>query len=370
MRFLAIGIGKAGSRIVNELVETEKKMPTKTFTPLVFNTSKADSIGLNNIKDDRKFIVGESLRGQGTGGDSKLGAEVAAEEIDKITSRIEQYQRSEHDAILLVAGLGGGTGGGMLPVFARELSDRSDVPIYGLGVLPSRDEGEVYALNAARSIKTSIGDLNGLILVDNSAFVSPREGSSGYEKVNKEIAKRMTLLSRAGEVSPGGEVGEKIIDASEVLNTIGRGGITTLGYSMEQVETKKGFLGILKRKEEVGDLGKTTRIVSIIRRAVKGKLTLPCDYRSAERALVLVAGSPELLSRMGTDKARKWLESEIVGHDVRAGDYPIPRAHFVAAVVALSGLTDVPRIRELFEVASEFQRKEEESRRGFDLPPL
>ena len=34
-----------------------------------------------------------------------------------------------------------------------------------------------------------------------------------------------------------------------------------------------------------------------------GRLTLPCDYSTAERALVLLAGPPDEMDRKGVEKA-------------------------------------------------------------------
>jgi ferredoxin len=43
---------------------------------------------------------------------------------------------------------------------------------------------------------------------------------------------------------------------------------------------------------------KTAKIIALVRRAMLGRLTLPCDYSSAERALVLIAGPPEEMDRV------------------------------------------------------------------------
>ncbi|RLG71149.1 MAG: cell division protein, partial [Methanobacteriota archaeon] len=194
-------------------------------------------------------------------------------------------------------------------------------------------------------------------------------------EINREIVRRFGLLARAGETAfqTGERVGENVVDASEVLYTIGRGGITSLGYASERIK-KEGLGGFFKRKKpefgSMGEAGKATRIIGLVRRAVRGKLTIECDHTSAERALVLVSGPPEYLTRRGTDKARKWLEDEIVGSEIRGGDYPIPGADAVAVVVALSGLTEVPRIKEMFEHASEVKEKLEKAhemgKRRFD----
>jgi len=72
----------------------------------------------------------------------------------------------EIDAFLVVAGLGGGTGSGGAPVIARHLKRIHTEPVYGLGILPGSDEGGIYTLNAARSLKTFVDEVDNLMLFD------------------------------------------------------------------------------------------------------------------------------------------------------------------------------------------------------------
>jgi cell division GTPase FtsZ len=88
-----------------------------------------------------------------------------------------------------------------------------------------------------------------------------------------------------------------------------------------------------------------------------GRLTVPCDVTTAEKALVLVAGPPGHLDRKGVEKARIWIEELIEGTEVRGGDYPVPGSKYVADVVVLSGVSDIPRIKELQKQAVEAQEK-------------
>ena len=61
-----------------------------------------------------------------------------------------------------------------------------------------------------------------------------------------------------------------------------------------------------------------------------GRLTLPCDYSTAERALVLLAGPPDEMDRKGVEKAKNWVEENIAGVEVQGGDYPV-NSEYVAA---------------------------------------
>jgi cell division GTPase FtsZ len=280
---------------------------------------------------------------------------VADDDLGDVMNAVDGVAIHEVDAILVVAGLGGGTGSGAGPVIARELRRRYTEPVYGLGILPGRDEGSIYSLNAARSFMTFVEHVDILMVFDNDAW---REGAeslrAGYERINEEIARRLGVLFSAGEIWPGQTVAESVVDASEVINTLGSGGISTVGYAATPVSRPERRLFSRKRTPpDVGDA--TNRILSTVRRAALGRLTLPCELSSTERALLVVSGPAEYLDRRGIERARRWIEDVTGSMEVRGGDSPLD-SDFVAASVLFSGVTDVPRIEELKQVAVETQR--------------
>jgi len=116
-------------------------------------------------------------------------------------------------------------------------------------------------------------------------------------------------------------------------------------------------MGILSRlggkRAEVDELDAVNRITSTVRRAVLGRLTLPRDIHSAGRALVVVSGPPEYLSRKGIENARRWLEESTGTMEIRGGDYPVPDSEHVAALVVLSGIRNAPRLDGLDAIAVE-----------------
>ena len=117
-----------------------------------------------------------------------------------------------------------------------------------------------------------------------------------------------------------------------------------------------GIKSTLKKREATEEVllgeDRTAKIISLVRRAMLGRLTLPCDFSTAERALVLVAGPPDELDRKGIEKAKSRVEENIAGVEVRGGDYPV-NSNYVAAVVLLSTIGNAPRIRELTDIARE-----------------
>jgi len=358
MKLVLVGVGQAGGKVMEAIVAYDRRAEVGFVEDAVaVNTARADLLGLAATPLDRRVLIGGArLRGHGAGADNELGATVAAEDLGEVMRAVEDVAIHEVDAVLVIAGLGGGTGSGAAPVIARELRRRYAEPVYGLGILPSRTEGSIYALNAARSFVTFVEQVDGLLLFDNDAW---REGGeslhTGYERLNEEIARRLGVLFSAGEVREGQAVGESVVDASEIINTLGSEGVSTVGYAATAVDRPKPRLFARKRPApDVGD--STNRVLATVRRAALGRLTLPCELGGVERALLLVAGPSEYLDRRGIERARRWLEERTGSMEVRGGDYPLD-SNYVAAVVLLSGVTDVPRIEELKAVAVETQRR-------------
>jgi cell division GTPase FtsZ len=174
--------------------------------------------------------------------------------------------------------------------------------------------------------------------------------------MNEKLVRRLMILFGAGEVSPGGDVAESVVDASEIINTLSNSGVSTIGFATaplrEEEQAKGGLLSRLSGKNQPESNADPNRVVSLVRKATLGRLTLPVNVDSTERALVIVAGPTRVLSRKGVEKSRKWLEEETNSMEVRGGDYPL-NSSSVAGLVLLSGVTDVPRIKHLQAVAIE-----------------
>ncbi|MFB6110081.1 MAG: tubulin/FtsZ family protein [Halodesulfurarchaeum sp.] len=365
-----IGIGQAGGKILDKFLEYDQRTGSGIVRSAVaVNTAKADLMGLENVSEDNRILIGQSrVKGHGVGAKNELGAEIAEEDIDEIQGAIDNIPVHEIDAFLIIAALGGGTGSGGAPVLAKHLKRIYTEPVYGIGVLPGKDEGGIYTLNAARSFQTFVNEVDNLLVFDNDAWRKSGESiEGGYDEINDEIVTRFGILFGAGEVQSGSDVGESVVDSSEIINTLAGGGVSTVGYASETVENRSsgGFLSKLTGNSgsETEDSANTTnRITSLVRKAALGRLTLPCEIEGTERALLVVAGPTSYLNRKGIERGRKWLEEQTGSMEVRGGDYPVDDSQQVAAVTLLSGITNVPRIKELQGKAVEAQENIDEIR--------
>ena len=362
MRVFFIGFGQAGGKVVDMFIEQDKRLQTQNFRGIAVNTARTDLLGLDNIELKDRLLIGQTVvKGHGVGTDNVTGARVTADEIDSIINAIDSRGTHDVDAFVIVAGLGGGTGSGGSPVLARHLKRIYREPVYAIGILPAPEEGRLYSYNAARSLSTLVNETDNTFIFDNSAWKNEGESvKDAYTRLNDEIVRRFGVLFRAGEVGKAG-VGEMVVDSSEVINTLRGGGISTVGYAISEkvsprTKQSQGLLsGILRKRERAEEVlitgeDKSAKIIALVRRAMLGRLTLPCDYSTAERALVLLAGPPDEMDRKGVEKSKSWVEENIAGVEVRGGDYPV-ESDYIAAVVVLATLGNAPRITDLMEIA-------------------
>jgi cell division protein FtsZ len=106
------------------------------FAGVEFLAVNTDAQALDACMTPAKFVLGASrARGLGAGGDPELGRAAAEEDLEKIRSFC-----AGADIIFLLAGLGGGTGTGAAPVFAR-VARESGALVLALVTLPFDFEG-------------------------------------------------------------------------------------------------------------------------------------------------------------------------------------------------------------------------------------
>ncbi|MFB6309154.1 MAG: tubulin/FtsZ family protein [Haloarculaceae archaeon] len=360
MNLALIGFGNAGGKIVDRLIAFERETGRSLSTfALAVNSAAVDLAKLDRVPDDHRLIIGqthERVKGRGVGANPELGAEITRRDLIEIERSLDGVPIHETDGFLVVAALGGGTGSGGAPVLAERLREVYDESVYGLGVLPSTDEGGRPSFNAARSIQSFADATDNLLLFDNDTWRRTADSvEAGYEQTNRELARRFVTLLAAGELD-GSQVSETAMDASDIHRTLSTGGVSTLAFSQTDIDSAtrngRGLIGRLRDGEGEPEEGEVAmKIHGTVRKAVQSRLTCPADVSSAERALIVVSGPPAELSQKGLQRARQWVEEETDSVEVLAGDDPRQGVDTLSAVVLLSNVTDVPRIDALQEQA-------------------
>ncbi|WP_336328406.1 tubulin/FtsZ family protein [Halovenus sp. HT40] len=362
MKLATIGVGNAGTKILDRMLEFEQETGRNLCRhALAINTARTDLAKPDYIPEDRRVLIGDThqqAKGHGVGGDVDVGADVAQTDIEEIRRAFDDVEIHDVDALLVSAGLGGGTGSGAGPVVIDELQKMYDEPVYGLGVLPGEYEGGRPALNAARSLQSFVTKVDNFIAFDNDAWRARDQTiEEGYDEMNQELATRIVTLLAAGEQDDT-DIAENAMDSSDIMRTLDTGGVSSIGYAASALDGQEGLLNKFRNGEEIDDdSSDAAKIKGLVRRAVNSRLTIPCEVSSADRALIVLSGPPETFARKGVESARQWLEQEADTVEVLAGDDPRQNASHLAAVVLLSNVTETPRIDEIQNQAVDAQNK-------------
>lgn len=360
MRIAAIGIGRAGSRVVEALWrDNETRQTPYLAAACALDTDKKTLDGLRSLPADHRHSFGlAETGGTGTGGDRPAG--VAAVEENKIETRraIDPYITSDVDAILLIAGLAGGTGGGATPHIADGLREVYQQPVYAVSILPAGDDADA-ANNTLQSLRSLQSVTDGHFLFDNDYWLGGGESiEENADSLNKTLADRLGTLCSAGEVDGSKTVGQSVVDTNEITATVSESGFVVLGHASQDVQMDRdtGNTSLLERvrntilgggKQDVDKVAAYNIIETALREAVWGKLTIECAPETAERGLVVFRGPPGWLNREAIVEGCSWLETELSSPEVRSGDVPVPTASTVSVLVVVSGVTDITRIAEL-----------------------
>ena len=112
IRAKIIGVGGAGISLVDGL-------RLDNFNGVEHLVIDVDARALADSIADRKMPIGRTLtRGMGTGGEFSIARKAMEQEKDALAKQLDGV-----DMVFLLAGLGGGTGGGATPEVARVARD-------------------------------------------------------------------------------------------------------------------------------------------------------------------------------------------------------------------------------------------------------
>jgi cell division GTPase FtsZ len=375
MRVLLVGIGGAGCRIADALALHDIRSRSLRCADAVAVDSTTDDLNALQTIPPGNRIFYQSLDPFHTETPGMLP-------YDEIITRLHVLDPGDIDALVIVSGLGGSMAS-LIPDLVQHIRDRITEPVFGLLTLPCTREGEAVLARAADAVDALIPMLDGIFLYDNELWYerarADREKEEeaggdleirlpwqkpappeqkippGYAGINTMIARQISLLLRAGEVSdrPGTEAAEVALDAGEVLNTIRGMGCIAIGYDREHIPAVNPDL--ITRLRPVGHTiqeshQRASRMVSMARKAVGEGISVSCELEVAKKALVLVAGPPHELSMRGYMTVRHWIDRSISGQEVRSGDYPLSGTRFIAILIVLSGLDRIPRVDSLREI--------------------
>lgn len=212
VRIKVIGIGDGGAAIVADLAKTLNKVD--------FWVANTDWRRFQKFPPVVKiFNFGEKqTQGVGAGMDPEIGRQAALIEKDKIVKILK-----DTDLCFLVSSLGGGTGSGAAPVFAK-IAQQQEIMTFGVFTLPFKFEGERKARIAKEALDKMRSNLNtSLVFPNEKIFQSLDKNISfneGFAAINRVLAEGLRGL--IGLVFQPGLINIDFADLKTVLDGKGK----------------------------------------------------------------------------------------------------------------------------------------------------
>jgi len=223
-----------------------------------------DALHLSITKADEKILIGKELtRGLGCGGYPQKGREAAKEALSELKRAV-----SGADMVFVLAGMGGGTGTGAVPVIAQLAKEAGSVVI-GVVTMPfdcekARIDKAEFGLQELREVTDTV------IVIDNNKLVD----IAGNLPMEQAFAVANELVSTM---------------IKGLVETITLPSLINLDYADVSAIMKDGGVAVIG----IGESDTTNRVQEAVGQALTHPL-LDVDYKGATGALIHITGGPDL----------------------------------------------------------------------------
>jgi len=223
-----------------------------------------DALHLSITKCDEKILIGKELtRGLGCGGYPKKGKEAAKESLTDLKRAV-----SNSDMVFVLAGLGGGTGTGCVPVVAQ-LAKESGAVVIAVVTMPfeaekARIDKAEFGLQELREVVDTV------IVLDNNRLVD----IAGQLPMEQAFAVANELVSTM---------------IKGIVETITLPSLINLDYADVSSIMKNGDVAVIG----IGEDNSNARVDAAVQQALTHPL-LDVDYRGATGALIHITCGPDL----------------------------------------------------------------------------
>lgn len=277
LKMVVVGLGGCGNNTINNLKRAGIDVPT-----VAVNT---DAAVLSKTRADLRILIGEGVvHGRGSAGSPELGRKITEEEIDRILAPLR-----DKELIILVAGLGGGTGTGGLPAVAEALKSRfKEKLVMGIVTLPFSSEGPARARNAQWGLAQTL-DACDMTIVNANDLLKERAGNLPIVQAFREMDRLLVDMI-------GGIVG--------LQGIVPQPGLVNLDFSNFSAMIRNSGLGFI-------GLGEGRRVYD----AFKDSLTknyCEAEIKGAKSGLVYVEGNQTMLTMTDLERIPKEM-SEVYG---------------------------------------------------------
>ena len=158
-----IGIGGGGGNAIDRMMQCK----LKGIELIAVNTDIQD---LKKVRAHKKLHIGNDVTGgMGAGMNPDLGKKAAQESLEQISELL-----AGTEMVFLTAGLGGGTGGGAIPVIA-ELAKKQGILTIAVVTKPFSFEGAWRMRLADRALENLKGRVDTLLVIPNDHILEMSE---------------------------------------------------------------------------------------------------------------------------------------------------------------------------------------------------
>ncbi len=255
-RIKVFGVGGAGCNAVNRMVNDGVK-------GVEFYVCNTDLQNLNLSKCRNKIVLGKNTtKGLGSGGNPEIGQKAAIESEDEIRAAL-----ANTDMAFITCGMGGGTGTGAAPIFAK-LAKEAGALTVGVVTTPFDFEGRRRSDQANVGIEQLKQYIDSLIVVSNNRLLSvlgkiPMENA--FEEADNVLRQGVTTITDLIAVPAFIN-----LDFADVKTVMANKGTALIGIGMGNGENKA--------KEAAA-------------KAIKSPL-LDAQIKGAKAAIINVTGGP------------------------------------------------------------------------------
>ncbi len=252
-----VGVGGAGCNAVTWLYN-------KGINGATIYGLNTDALHLSITKADEKLLIGKELtKGLGAGGYPEKGREAAKESMTDVKKCI-----SGADMVFVLAGMGGGTGTGGVPVVAQTAKESGAVVI-GVVTMPfecekARIDKAEFGLQGLRDVTDTV------IVIDNNRLVD----IAGNLPIEQAFAVANELVSTM---------------IKGIVETITLPSLVNLDYADVSSIMKSGDVAVIG----IGESDTKDRVNESVKQALTHPL-LEVDYKDATGALIHVTGGPDM----------------------------------------------------------------------------
>ncbi|HIG96586.1 TPA: cell division protein FtsZ [Candidatus Woesearchaeota archaeon] len=257
VRIAVIGVGGAGCNCVDRLT----KIGIKSATTIGLNT---DAKHINMIQAHKKILIGKTItRGLGAGGYADIARKAAEADREMLKREI-----GENELVFLVAGMGGGTGGGAAPVVA-EIAKEQGAIVVSIVTYPFALE-RVRIKNAQVQIKNLVQKSDTVVVIDNNRLAS-------YVP-NLPIDKAFEL---ADSITSRAVIG--------IADTIMFPSLLNVDFADVRAVMQGGGLAMISLGEGTG----MDRVQNVVKDTLEHPL-LDVNYEGAKGCMLHIEGGPDL----------------------------------------------------------------------------